>query len=67
MEITLNNRPEIFDNEYLTVTQLLKEMKFTFKIITVKHNGHFIKKEDYDTTIIRHGDVVAAIHMITGG
>lgn len=67
MEITLNNRPEIFDNEYLTVSQLLKEKKFTFKIITVKHNGHFIKKEDYDKTIIRHGDVVAAIHMITGG
>ncbi len=67
MKITLNNNIETFDNEFLTVTDLLKEKKFTFKIITVKHNGHFIKKEDYDTTIIRDGDIVAAIHMLTGG
>ena len=67
MKIILNNRDEVFENESMNVTELFHLKKFTFKIITVKLNGIFIKKEDYDTTFIKDGDIVAAIHLITGG
>jgi len=67
MKIILNNTEEIFDKNELTVSELLMLKNFTFKIITIKLNGLFIKKENYDSTIIKDGDNVAAIHMITGG
>lgn len=67
MKIILNNREEFFDKDSMNITELLQAKSFTFKIITIKVNGKFIKKEDYDNTYIKENDVVAAIHMITGG
>ena len=67
MKIILNNREEVFDRNEMTVNELLQIKNFSFKIITVKLNNIFIKKELYDTTIIKDGDIVAAIHMLTGG
>ena len=67
MKIVLNNREEIFEKDSMNVTELLQAKNFTFKIITIKLNGKFIKKEDYDTTFIKDGDDVAAIHLLTGG
>ncbi|MDD3877743.1 MAG: sulfur carrier protein ThiS [Bacteroidales bacterium] len=67
MKITLNNREEVFEKDEMTVIELLEYKKFTFKIITVKVNGTFIKKDMYEKTIIKEGDNVAAIHLITGG
>jgi len=67
MKITLNNREETFDKEQMTVKELLEALNYTFKIITIKINGTFIKKDNYETTLIKDGDNVAAIHLITGG
>jgi thiamine biosynthesis protein ThiS len=67
MEITLNNRPEIFDNKTLTVSQLLEIKNFTFKMIVVKINGKLIKKGTYETAVIKNNDIVNAIHLISGG
>jgi len=67
MKIVLNNRDEVFEKDAMNVTELLQAKNFTFKIITIKLNGKFIKKEDYDATLIKDGDDVAAIHLLTGG
>ncbi len=67
MKIILNNREETFEKDTMNVAELLKAKNFTFKIITVKVNGSFVKKEDYETTLIIEGDDVAAIHLLTGG
>jgi len=67
MKIILNNREEYFDKSEININELLSLKNFTFKIITVKVNGFFIKKENYETTYIKEGDNVAAIHLITGG
>jgi len=67
MQITLNNKTEIFDSDKLSVSKLLKIKNFTFKMLIVKINDKLIKKEEYDNTIINENDNIAVIHLISGG
>ena len=46
MQITLNNKTEIFDSDKLSVSKLLKIKNFTFKMLIVKINDKLIKKEE---------------------
>lgn len=67
MEILLNNEKQKFEYNVLTIEELLKEKNFTFKLLVIKINGTLIKKADYKTATVKHGDNVAVIHMISGG
>jgi len=68
MKISLNNNPETIDNiEEITVNELLRWKKFTFKMLVVKINGKLIKKDDYEHFRIREGDDVNILHLISGG
>ncbi len=68
MKIILNNRDEIFEGHTeISVEELLKLKNFTFPMIIVKINGKLIKKPDYPVSMIRSGDDVAAVHLISGG
>jgi len=67
MKITLNNREEEFDGDQLTVTELLQVKKFTFKMLVIKVNGHLVKKSEHNTAIIKDGDDVMVLHLISGG
>jgi len=67
MKIIINNREEIIDYETLSLTKLLEVKNFTFKMLVTKVNGKLIKKDERKTTIIRKGDNIAVIHMISGG
>ncbi|MEN8222434.1 MAG: sulfur carrier protein ThiS [Acidobacteriota bacterium] len=68
MKILLNNRNETYDEwEKISVEQLLKLKNFTFPMIIVKINGKLIKKENYSDSVIKDGDDVTALHLISGG
>ncbi len=67
MKITLNNRPEEFDHNQISVTKLLEIKKFTYKLRIVKINGNLVKKEDYDSTLINEGDNVNMLYLMSGG
>ncbi len=67
MKIILNNNPEHFEGEELTISQLLDIKKFTFKMLVVKINETLIRRHEYDSAIVRDGDQVAVIHLISGG
>ncbi|MDT8308222.1 MAG: sulfur carrier protein ThiS [Bacteroidales bacterium] len=67
MEITLNNRQECFDNEKITVSELLTLKNFTFKLLVVKINGKLIKRDQYNSATIKNGDDVSVIHLVSGG
>jgi len=67
MEIILNNRKEKLDFEKITVQELLDIKKFTFKMIIVKVNGTLVEKSDYKNKIIKEGDKVDVIHLMSGG
>ena len=67
MEISLNNRAERIDGETISVSELIKKKNFTFKLLVTKINGELIKKEARDQAIIKGGDHVLIIHLISGG
>jgi len=67
MNITLNNRPQSFNEDDLTITQILKLKNYTFKMMVVKINGALIKKDQYAHAHVADGDNVQIIHMISGG
>lgn len=67
MNITLNNREESFSQSRMTISELLKEKNFTFRLLVVKINGQLIRKENYVSASIADGDKVDVIHLISGG
>jgi thiamine biosynthesis protein ThiS len=67
MKIILNNKEEEFDADQLTITELLKAKNFTFKMLVIKVNGHLVKKSEQNTTLVKDGDEVMVLHLISGG
>lgn len=67
MDILLNNRPEHFDSDELTVTEIMRLKSFHFKLLVVKLNGTLIDKQAYGSTVVREGDNLLIIHLVSGG
>jgi sulfur carrier protein len=67
MKILLNNNPEEFACDDMTVGDLLICKNFTFKMLVIKINGALIKKTEYESALIREGDDVHVLHLISGG
>ncbi len=67
MNITLNNRSEVFEKDILTISEILKLKNYTFKMMVIKINGKLIKKGQYNDAEVVNGDDVQIIHMISGG
>ena len=67
MKITLNNREEEFDGDQFTVAELLQVKKFTFKMLVIKVNGQLVKKNEHKSAIVKDGDDVMVLHLISGG
>lgn len=67
MNITLNNRPETFNQAELTINELLKEKNFSFKMLVIKVNGVLVKKDKYDSYLVKDGDDVTVLHLVSGG
>ncbi|MCF8233400.1 MAG: sulfur carrier protein ThiS [Bacteroidales bacterium] len=67
MRITLNNREEQIDKEVMTVQELIDYKNFSFKLLVTKVNGKLVKKDQRDRVIIRDGDKVTVLHLVSGG
>ena len=69
MEIILNYNPDFVETteKVITVEELLKIKKFSWKLLIVKVNDELIKKENYSNATVTNGDNVQVIHLITGG
>ena len=67
MEILLNNRKETIDRDEIMLEELIQLKNFTFKLLVTKVNGRLVKKDERYNFIIRHGDEVQVLHMISGG
>jgi sulfur carrier protein len=67
MKVILNNNPEEIEASELTINELLKLKKFTFKMLVVKINGKVVRKHEYDSATVKDGDNVTVLHLITGG
>jgi len=68
MQITLNNKLAQIDGyESVTVSELLKIKKFTFKFLAVRINGSPVLPTNFDNFVIKEGDQVVVLHLISGG
>ncbi len=64
--IALNGRQtEIKDG--ITVTELLTERQFRIARVAVEHNGRILKKDEYDKTAVKDGDVIEVVSFMGGG
>lgn len=67
MNIILNNRTQSFEQNNLTVAQLLLIMKYSYKMLIIKVNNELVKKDQYESFKINDGDNVEVIHLMSGG
>mgnify|MGYP001565669423 CR=1 FL=1 len=67
MKILLNNREEEFDAEEMSVSDMLKLKKFSFRMRIIKVNGELIPREKYDSTKIHNGDNIQMLYLMSGG
>lgn len=67
MNIVLNNSPDQLPGESLTIRDILQIKKFTFPNLVVKINDQLIRKAQYELAVVKEGDVVEIIHLISGG
>jgi sulfur carrier protein len=67
MQIILNNRSEQFEGKELTVNELIKQKNFTFKLLVTKVNNRLVKVNERDQVMVKDGDKVEVLHLISGG
>ncbi len=67
MNITLNNRPDSFEEDTLTFEELIKKKNFTFKLLVTKLNGKLVKRDVRSQVSIHDGDDVTVMHLVSGG
>ena len=67
MKILLNDREEEFGRETISVSEMLLQKKFSFKMRIIKINGALISKDNYDSATIHDGDKVQMLYLMSGG
>lgn len=67
MEIRLNDEPVTLEGESISLMKLLEVKKYTFKLRIVKVNGRLIDRDKYDHELIRNGDEVKVMYLMSGG
>jgi thiamine biosynthesis protein ThiS len=67
MKFILNNRPEEFPCNQLTIKELLDLKNYTFKMLIIRINGNIVKKDQYNNACVHEGDDVMVLHLISGG
>lgn len=67
MRFSLNNREEELEADEITVNEMLIIKKFSYRMRIVKINGSFIPKNEYDSALIREGDDVQMLYLMSGG
>jgi sulfur carrier protein len=67
MKISLNNREVEFDKDNLSINEILELKKLSFRMRVIKINGVLIPKERYDSTIVKDGDNIQVLYLMSGG
>ncbi len=68
MKITLNNRTEIIpEKDEMTLQELILYKNYSFHMLVTKINDKLVRKEDRGKAIVKDGDNVLILHLISGG
>jgi thiamine biosynthesis protein ThiS len=67
MTILLNNNQFILEGDSLSVRGVLAARGWSFPLIVVKVNGCLVPRPSWDSFIVRDGDEMDAMHLVSGG
>jgi sulfur carrier protein len=65
MNIVVNGEP--ISMESLSVHGLLERLNIDPRRVAVELNMDILPKSDYDTTILKDGDILEIVHFVGGG
>ncbi|MBD3237409.1 MAG: sulfur carrier protein ThiS [Candidatus Eisenbacteria bacterium] len=65
--IIVNNRDKLDWHKGMTVHDLLQEMGYSYKLITVTVNGTLVPQSDYEDHEVPDGAEVTVFHLAHGG
>jgi len=66
LQITLNGDTHEVAGP-LTVTELLAQLSIDCRRVAVEHNLVVLKRDTFDTTLVREGDSVEIVNFVGGG
>lgn len=66
MTIRLNGEPFEIAGP-VTIGALLAELKIDSRIVAVEHNVVVVKRQQYDSTMVRDGDEIEIVRFVGGG
>lgn len=68
MEITVNGESRVAPDEPINVIELLKIFEVEMPdMVSVQLNGGFVKREKFDSTVIKAKDAVDFLYFLGGG
>jgi len=67
MTVTINLEDNEFPEKELSISEIMKRMKYTFPHIITRLNGHLVDRENRDTALVSNGDDLEIYHLISGG
>jgi len=67
MTITLNGAVERLETGAATVRGVLRAKGWSFPLIVVTVNGRLVARSDWEAAPVVDGDVVEAMHLMSGG
>jgi sulfur carrier protein len=66
MQIVVNGK-KLDIQDGLSVNGLLKELRVEDKVMAVAINMEIVKKDNWDTTLLKDGDKLELLHFVGGG
>lgn len=67
VKIKLNFSDEIFDEESLSVAEIMKRKNFSFPHVITRLNGRLVERDKRPEAMVRDGDDLEVYHLISGG
>ena len=68
MKCKINGKEETIEADQLTVTALLKTQSVKMPdMVSVELNGTMLDRENFDTALVKEGDVVEFLYFMGGG
>jgi sulfur carrier protein len=67
MTIVLNSNSFVTEGDSLTVREVLAARGWSFPLIVVKVNGILVPRTAWDSYLVREGDDMEAMHLVSGG
>ena len=67
MRIKINGIIREFVATELTITEILREMGYTFPIVIVKYQDKVILNNEFSNVLLSDGEEISIIHEFAGG